>query len=59
MDAFRIAHVELILWLVHDYGFDKWEAFQLASQLATARVGNAVDPNYCVVAKFPKKYLPR
>lgn len=59
MDAFRIAHVELILWLVHDYGFDKWEAFQLVSQLAMARVGNVVDPNYCVVAKFPKKYLPR
>jgi acetamidase/formamidase len=59
MDAFRIAHIELILWLVHDYGFDKWEALQLVSQLATARVGNAVDPNYCVAAKFPKKYLPR
>lgn len=59
MDAFRIAHVELILWLVADYGFDKWEALQLVSQLGTAQVGNVVDPNYCVVAKFPKKYLPR
>jgi acetamidase/formamidase len=58
MDAFRIAHVEMVYWLVEEYGFDKWEAFQLVSQLASARVGNAVDPNYTVVAKFPKKYLP-
>jgi acetamidase/formamidase len=58
MDAFRIAHVEMVHWLVEEYGFDKWEAFQLVSQLASARVGNAVDPNYTVVAKFPKKYLP-
>ncbi len=59
MDAFRIAQVELILWLVEDYGFDRWEAFQVVSQAGTTRVGNAVDPNYTVVAKFPKKYLPR
>jgi amidase len=59
MDAFRIAHVELVLWLSQEYGFDKWEAFQLVSQLGTARIGNVVDPNYCVVARFPKKYLGR
>ncbi len=59
MDAFRIAHVEMVLWLEREYGFDRWEAFQLLSQLGTARVGNAVDPNYTVVSKFPKKYLPR
>ena len=23
------------------------------------RVANAVDPNYTIVAKFPKKYLPK
>jgi amidase len=59
MDAFRIAHVEMVLWLTQEFGFDKWEAYQIVSQLGTARVGNVVDPNYCVVAKFPKKYLPR
>jgi len=58
MDAFRIAHVELILWLVDEYGFDKWEALQLVSQIGSARVGNVVDPNYTVVAKFPKRHLP-
>jgi len=58
-DALRIAFVELIGWLVADYGFDKAEAYQLVSQVATARVANMVDPNYTVVAKFPKRYLPK
>lgn len=57
IDAFRVAHVELINWLVAGYGFDRWEALQLVSQVGTARVGNVVDPKYTVVAKFPKKYL--
>ncbi len=58
VDAMRIAYVELIEWLVADYGFDKMEAFQLASQLGVVRVANIVDPNYTVVAKFPKRHLP-
>lgn len=58
MDAFRIAHVEMVKWLESDYGFDRWEALQVFSQVGSARVANVVDPNYTVVAKFPKKYLP-
>jgi acetamidase/formamidase len=58
IDAFRSAHVELINWLVEDYGFDRWDALQLVSQVGRARIGNVVDPKYTVVAKFPKKYLP-
>ena len=58
IDAFRIAHVEMVKWLESDYGFDRWEALQLISQVGSARVANVVDPNYTVVAKFPKKYLP-
>jgi amidase len=57
-DALRIAFVELIEWLVADYGFDKADAYQLVSQVATVRVGNVVDPIYTVAAKFPKRYLP-
>lgn len=57
IDTFRIAHTEMVKWLAEDYGFDKWEAFQVLSQVGTARVGNVVDPKYTVVAKFPKKYL--
>ncbi len=58
IDAFRIAHVELIDWLASSYGYDKMDAYQLVSQVGTARVGNVVDPLYTVVAKFPKSLLP-
>jgi amidase len=58
-DALRIAFVELIGWLVSDYGFDKAEAYQLVSQVAVIRVANMVDPNHTVVAKFPKRFLPK
>jgi amidase len=58
VDAFRIAHVELIEWLVEDYGFEKMEAYQIVSQAGHARIANVVDPNYTVMAKFPKKLLP-
>ncbi len=57
-DAMRISFVELINWLVTDYGFSKPDAYQLTSQVATVRVAQMVDPTYTVVAKFPKKLLP-
>jgi amidase len=58
VDAFRIAQVELIEWLVDEYGFDKMEAYQVVSQAGHTRVANVVDPNYTVMAKFPRKLLP-
>jgi amidase len=58
IDAFRIAQVELIDWLVADYGFDRMDAYQVVSQAGVTRVANVVDPNYTVMAKFPKKLLP-
>ena len=57
-DALRIAFVELVDWLVADYGFAKADAYQLVSQVAVVRVANVVDPLYTVVAKFPKRQLP-
>ena len=59
IDALRIAFVELIEWLVADYGFDKMEAYQVVSQVAVVRVANVVDPHYTVIAKFPKSLLPK
>ncbi|MFQ5649724.1 MAG: acetamidase/formamidase family protein [bacterium] len=59
IDAFRLAHVELVEWLEADYGFDRWEGYQVLSQVGSATVANIVDPQYTVVAKFPKKYLPQ
>jgi acetamidase/formamidase len=59
IDAFRLAHVELVEWLVEDYGFDRLDAYALLGQLAVSTVANIVDPAYTVIAKFPKKYLPK
>lgn len=58
IDAFRLAHVELIEWLT-EYGFGKWDAYQLVGELGENTVANIVDPAYTVLAKFPKRYLPR
>ncbi|MFQ5817524.1 MAG: acetamidase/formamidase family protein [Terriglobia bacterium] len=57
-DALRIAAVEMIEWVAADYGLEKWDAYQVVSQLAVIRVANMVDPNHTVVVKMPKRYLP-
>ena len=59
MDAFRVAHVELVEWLESDWGFDRWDAYMLLGQLAESSIANVVDPQYTIIAKFPKKYLPK
>jgi acetamidase/formamidase len=59
IDAFRIAHVELIEWLEQEYGFDRWDAYALLGQVVESTIANVVDPAYTVVAKFPKQFLPR
>ena len=58
-DAARIAWVELIDWLVADYGFDRLEAYQLLTHAGRLRVGNMVDPQYSVVAKIDAPLPPR
>ena len=58
MDAFRLAQVELIRWLEQDYGYDPLNALHLITQVGITRVGNVVDPQFTVVPKFPKRYLP-
>lgn len=57
-DAFRIAYKELVGWIVEEYGMDLMDAYQLCSQVGVADVAQVVDPNYTVVAKIQKKYLP-
>ncbi len=59
IDAFRLAHVELIEWLEEEYGFGRWDAYELLGQVGESSVANIVDPVYTVVAKFPKRFLPR
>ena len=59
IDAFRLAHVELIEWMETEYGFGKLDAYLLVGQLGVNTIANIVDPVYTVVAKFPKRYLPK
>ncbi|MFQ6075375.1 MAG: acetamidase/formamidase family protein [Candidatus Bathyarchaeia archaeon] len=54
-DAIRIAFIELIRWLEGEHGFDRWDAYQLCTQVARVRLGNL----WTVAAKFPKKYLTK
>lgn len=56
IDAFRLAHIELIEWMT-EYGFEKIDAYALLSQVAESTVANIVDPAYTVVAKINKRYL--
>ena len=58
MDCVRLAQIEMLNWLVGEYGFQRQEAWQLNGQVGSMRIGNVVDPCYTVVAKFPKRYLP-
>jgi len=57
-DAARIAYSELVLWL-QDYGFSRWEAYELLSQVGGLYVGNMVDTAYSLVASVAKRYLSR
>jgi acetamidase/formamidase len=57
--AARIAWVELIDWMVSDYGFERMKAYHLLGQVGQMRLGNMVDPKYTMVAKCPRRYLDR
>jgi acetamidase/formamidase len=56
-DATRIAYADLVEWMVDGYGFDRWEAYMLLTQIGKVRLGNMVDPNYTVGASIAKQYL--
>src|ERR687898_344557 len=58
-DAARIANTELILWLEDEYGYDRWDAYQLLTQASGLYVGNMVDTTYSLVASVDKKHLGR
>jgi acetamidase/formamidase len=58
-DAARIAYVELALWMEADYGFTRWEAYELLTQVGGLYVGNMVDTTYSLVASIDKQYLKR
>jgi len=57
-DAFRIAQVDLVQWLAAEFGMDQLDAYQLLTQASETPIANVVDPNYSVVTKIRKEYLP-
>jgi amidase len=57
-DSLRIAFTELVHWIHADYGLSEMDAYELLSKVATIHVAEMVDPNYVVVAKIDKKFLP-
>ncbi|MEU5081071.1 MULTISPECIES: acetamidase/formamidase family protein [Streptomyces] len=57
-DAFRISQLDLVQWLVRDYGFSELDAYQFATQTVEAPLANVCDTNYTCVAKLRKEWLP-
>jgi acetamidase/formamidase len=58
-DAFRIAHTQLILWIADATSLSVMDTYQLVTQASRSPIANVVDANYTIVAKMPKRYLPR
>jgi acetamidase/formamidase len=58
-DAFRIAHTDMVQWLVQEYGFERLDAYQFLTQVSESPLANVCDPNYTCLAKIQKRYLPR
>lgn len=58
-DAFRIAHTQLIQWISAASGLSIMDTYQLVSQGSSSPIANVCDANYTVLAKMPKRYLPR
>ncbi|HEY6968598.1 MAG TPA: acetamidase/formamidase family protein [Candidatus Angelobacter sp.] len=57
-DALRIAFTELVGWIHNDYGLSELDAYELLSKVAEIHLNEMVDPNYVIVAKINKKFLP-
>src|ERR1700720_1488803 len=57
-DSLRIAFTQLIGWIHADYGLSELDAYELLSKVAKIHVTQMVDPNYVIIAKIDKKYLP-
>ena len=57
-DAFRLALVEMILWLEEEFAMSRGEAYLLLGQVMEARCTQFVNPTYTYVCKVNRKYLP-
>jgi acetamidase/formamidase len=59
LEAFQHATTELQRWLTSDYGLTERGAQTLMGQATEYEIANVVDPNFTVVAKVDKSFLPR
>jgi acetamidase/formamidase len=57
-DAFRIAHTQLIRWIVAETGLSEMDTYQLVAQASRSPIANVCDTNYTIVASIPKRNLP-
>ncbi len=57
-DSLRIAFTQLVGWIHADYGLSELDAYELLSKVGKIHVTEMVDPNYVIIAKIDKKYLP-
>jgi amidase len=57
-DALRIAFTQLVGWMHDDYGLSEMDAYELLSKTARIHLDEMVDPNYVVVARIDRKFLP-
>ncbi len=57
-DAVRIAFTELVHWIHARSGLSDMDAYELLSKTAEIHLDEMVDPNFVVVAKIKKKFLP-
>ncbi|HUY57697.1 MAG TPA: hypothetical protein VMV12_07690 [Candidatus Micrarchaeaceae archaeon] len=58
-DALRIAHIQLVTWMSNATGRSFIYDYQLLSPAMGPRIANAVDANYTILAKVPRRFLPR
>ncbi|MFC2038161.1 acetamidase/formamidase family protein [Chloroflexota bacterium] len=56
-DAFRLALVEMILWLEEEYGMTRGEAYLFLGQVLEARCTQFVNPTYTYICKVNRRYL--
>lgn len=52
-DAIRTAYFELILWMCEEFGFDRYDALMLCSQVGRIQIGNL----WAVAVGISKSYL--
>jgi len=57
-DALRVAQKDMVEWVSELTGMDKLDSYQFVSQTVLTPVANMVDPNFTMVAKVPKAFLP-